>query len=346
VKILVTLGDFEDEGVCRIVEVDLARGTAAPWLEWTPPAWIRVPAKGFTGFAWRDGRSRVEAYVCAYAALCRIDVARRVVTGILHQPSMNDLHHVAVAGDRLLLANTGADRIEAFDHGGSFLGAWDLAPTSISDARLQGSTPSREDWEAARRGGWDAPPPPLQDSPPSGDYYGGRGAPFHARRLRDFVHPNHIAIVEGRTYVTRFLDRSVQRLDDWALAIPETPGYPHDGLVDGDRFWISTTHGILVAYEIVHGLVTSREIERVDVFERTGRSGWCRGLLVTPERLVVGLTAIERMPRVRWCDRPFEATETSVLVIDRSSGRLEARVPLRDLGRKPKLFSIVGSPSP
>jgi len=168
-------------------------------------------------------------------------------------------------------------------------------------------------------------------------------APFHQRKVRDYFHPNHVCSTGQQLLVTRLLDRSVWDLQSFAPVIENTPGLPHDGqLLDG-RFWLSCVNGLIVGYAVEGDRVTGQEVERYDVFALTGHTGWCRGLLVTPDCLVVGLTQIRpgRMPRQRWCDRPFELTETSVLCLERASGKLLARIDLTDTQRHVKLFSIL-----
>jgi hypothetical protein len=59
---------------------------------------------------------------------------------------MNDLHHVTVHNGRLLVTNTGLDRIDVFEISGQFVGAWDLSPAWISAQRMDGCNPSRESW--------------------------------------------------------------------------------------------------------------------------------------------------------------------------------------------------------
>jgi hypothetical protein len=256
---------------------------------------------------------------------------------------MNDLHHVALHAGRLLVANTGADRVDAFDFDGRYVGGWDFAPAAVTAARLRGANPSREAWASALRPGWEHhPAAPLADDPTAGydgDDMGRR--PFHTRKVRDFVHPNHLTVVEGHVLVTRFQDQALQDLTDGAVVVPETPGFPHDGVYTEDRFWITCTNGLVVAYAVEGGRVTATEVERTDVFASTGRTGWCRGLLVTPEHLIVGLTAIDRMPRYRWCDRPFDQTETSVLIVDRATHALVRRIDLRAHGQRAKLFDLM-----
>lgn len=341
---LVTVGYFDASGEGRLVEIDFARGSQAIRLAYGPPAELRVPEKGFTGAAWSGAPGASTLFVCGACAVYQVDPLEWSVTAIWHQPSMNDLHHVAVVGDRVYVVNTGLEAVEVFSRQGLFLGSHALHPGWLSARRLQGHSPAREALPALLDARW---PPPALDSTESGsperDYYSPAASsdlPFSRRKVRDYAHPNHVALPGGRVLVTRFLDRAVDDLTSFRRVIAETPGHPHDGLVDGDRFWITCVNGLVVAYAIEAGQVTGREIERFDVFA-TGHTGWCRGLAVTPDHLVVGLTAVARMPRVRWCDRPFEETETSVLWIERATGRLAGRVVIDEPARRPKVFSVL-----
>jgi hypothetical protein len=345
-NLLATMGDAVGEGVASIVRVDLAREQAEPVFCWRPPEPLRAPGKGFTGITWTGAPGRSELLVCAHSALCRVDPASWRLTGVLHQPCMNDLHGVAVHDGRYLVTNTGLDRVDVFAPDGAFLGGWDLSPAWVAAERIGGCNPSRAGWSRALRPGWSEGPPPLDEEefPPDYAPYVSRALPFPTRKIRDFVHPNHVVVVEGRPLVTRFLERSVQDLTSFSPVIHQTPGHPHDGLLHAGCYWLTCTNGLVVAYAVENGRVVDREVERIDVFARTGRTGWCRGLLVTDELIVVGLTQIRDGPRHRWCDRPFEGTETSVLALDRGSGRLRARVDLRRFGTEAKLFALLSEP--
>src|SRR5262249_52281450 len=159
------------------------------------------------------------------------------------------------------------------------VGGWDLSPAWIAAQRLGGRNPSHAGWGDALRRGWECAPGRLDDEPFSGGLgdAASRALPFPTRKTRHFVHPNHITMLRGRPLVSRFIDRSIQDLVDWSLPVPQTPGHPHDGEIDGDCFWITCTSGLIVGYAIENGRLTSREVERIDIPERTGRSGWCRG---------------------------------------------------------------------
>jgi hypothetical protein len=347
VKLLATIADSLDPGLGRIAAVDLERESAEIVLEWVPPAGLRTSGKGFTGLAWLGIPGKSDLVACGHAALCRIDPATWTVTGVLHQPCMNDLHHVAVHEGRLLVTNTGLDRVEVFEASGQFVGGWDLSPAFIAAQRLRGCNPSRTSWARALRRGWELESGVLDDEPFSGDLeqLASSSLPFPTRKTRHFVHPNHITLLDGRPLVTRFIDRSIQDFADWSLPIPETPGHPHDGELFGGCFWITCTTGLIVAFAIENGRLTSHEVQRIDLPQRTGRSGWCRGLIVTDRLIVVGLTAVQYMPPFGWHDSDLRKTETSILAIDRHTLKVVARVDFQNFGQLPKLFGMVELPA-
>ena len=346
-KLLTTISDTLDPGFGRIVAVDLERETAEIVLEWVPPPSLRTSGKGFLGLAWLGAPGRSDLIACAHAGLCRIDPATWTVSGVLHQPCMNDLHHVAVHDGRLLVTNTGLDRIDVFETSGQFVGGWDLSPAWIAAERLSGCNPSRGSWAGALQLGWKLNSNALEDErfPPNLEQSASPSLPFPTRKTRHFVHPNHITMLGGRPLVTRFIDRSIQDLADWSFSIPETPGHPHDGELHGDCFWITCTTGLIIGYAIKNGRLTPQEIERIDIPRRIGRSGWCRGLVVTDHLIVVGLTAMQYMPPFGWSDPDFSKTETSILAIDRRTLKLIARVDFQRFGQLPKLFGMVELPT-
>ena len=112
----------------------------------------------------------------------------------------------------------------------------------------------------------------------------------------------------------------------------------HDGVVHGDSFWLTAIDGTL--YEM--DLETLELRRRMPSFS-TGHYGWCRGLAVGDDHLLVGLTEVRsgRLPRHRWADREPEGSETSVLMLDRQDGRLLAKVDLTDRARHSKIYSVL-----
>lgn len=343
-KVLVTMGFFDDSGECRLVEVDLDRGRHETRLSFIPPEPFRLPEKGFTGAMWSGAAASSTLFVCGSNAVFLVEPNGFDVVDVWHQPCMNDLHHVAVTRERVYVVNTGLEAIDVFSREGLFLGSHALHPGWISAQRQGGSSPSRHDWPALRNAHWPPTLDQVRHDEPRGDYYtpqiSAASMPFSRRKLRDYVHPNHVAVLESQILVTRFLDRAVEDIVEFTPVIEALPGLPHDGFVHDDQFWLTCVNGLIVAHSIERGRVTAREVARIDAFA-SGHAGWCRGLFVTRDHLVVGLTEIRRMPQYRWADRPIESTETSILLLHKRTGKLEQRVPLNEGKRHTKIFSVL-----
>lgn len=304
-----TLGDFEDEvGIVLALEWDGAQSTVTEVTRFRPEASRAVKGKGFTGGTLVPGG----LLVCGFNAVYRVDLANGQVNTVLIRDDFNDLHHVALHGEQLWVANTGRDRIEAFDFKGEHLGIWPLAPhpsalqQSASDPYFAGQTPE---------------------------------VPLYRRRLMDLVHPNGLAFGAGQILVARFSDNGVEELISGRRVITATPGCPHDPCFVDDELWLTCTNGLVVRYAPAASLYQERQ--RFNVFEASGQLGWCRGLHVGPTLLAVGLTRITRMPRTRWGDWPFELTRTGVVLLDRTSAQLQAWIDLGAWGKHPKLFSVL-----
>jgi hypothetical protein len=336
VKALVTGGYFDRGGDGVVWLVDLAAERADILLRWTPPAHLHVPSKGFAGGSLAaDGL----LYVAAHAAVVRIDPARAVVTGVLHQPCMNDLHHVVAVDDRLYVSNTGLGAVDVLDLDGRFLGSHALLPAWANARRIHG-----DDFPAAAspvRPGWSGEPPAPWSEPREDDGYhtaDRHSAPFHRLKVPDYLHVNHVAQVGGRLLATCFADGALRDLRGFGVAARLDGHFLHDGIVHSDAFWLTAIDGSVFELDAV----TLRERRRIHTFA-TGHHGWCRGLAVTDDHLAVGLTEVRRgrLPRHRWADREPDGSETSVLLLDRRDGRLLSRVDLTDEARHAKLYSVL-----
>lgn len=333
VKALVTGGYFDDSGECVVWHVDLEAGRADEFLRWTPPDDLRVPSKGFAGGSLAaDGI----LYVAAHAAVVRIDTARAVVTGVLHQPCMNDLHHVAVADDRLLVSNTGLGAVDVFDLSGGFLGSHALLPAWANHRRFSGEVLP----EAIRlRAGWEgATPPAWPDSPPVDPYFTTGDAPFHRQKIRDHLHVNHVAIVGDRVIATCFADGTLRDLARFETVRHFPEAFLHDGFEYDGSFWLTAIDGRI--FELAAHTYGRRRV--LQTFE-TGHFGWCRGLAVGERGILLGLTEVRpnRLPRHRWADCDPEGSETSLLMLDRSDGALLERIDLTERERHSKVYSVL-----
>jgi hypothetical protein len=121
-----------------------------------------------------------------------------------------------------------------------------------------------------------------------------------------------------------------------------TTGCPHDLIPFERDVWFTTTDGRIWRLPRDASGVTPSLVH--DTFARTGFSGWCRGLAVDNEFILVGLTRVARRVVDRWCDRPHEDTSTRLLLIERRSKRLLSSLVLDALGPHPKIFAILSVP--
>ncbi len=336
-KALVTGGYFDGSGEAVVWHVDLRTEEATVLTRWTPPPHLRVSGRGFTGGS-LDQNGKL--YVGCHAAVARIDTDSGEITGVLHQPCMNDVHHVLVEHGRLYVANTGLDSIDVFDLDGRFLVSHAALPGWINHRRLQGEDP--EDFDRALRPGWSGAAGSLGLRRQTGDGYHDfdrSERPFHQCRVPDHLHLNHVALMGPRLLATSF---STGRLIDmhrletvWSL-----PGaYLHDGQHHDGHHWMTSIDGRVFAVDD-----TSLETAHIlDTFSTTGRTGWCRGLAVTEVGLLLGLTEVRSswLPRHRWSEADPTTSETSVLLVGRNDGALLARVDLTDRARLAKIYSVL-----
>lgn len=336
-EVWVTGGYFDDTGECFVDSVDLARGTRRRLLSFMPPDEHRVTTKGFTGACWADADTLL---VCSFNAVWRIPIRTWRCEDRLFQPDFNDLHHVSVdsAHKRIYVCNTGLDAVEVFDTSGRFVGRHATSPAWFEARRQAGETVARADFPEVLRAGWS---PRAGAGPASTDdaYYeaGAANPAFDRRIVRDFVHPNHVVRMGDRLAVTCLATREVRCF--WTHEVLcKFDGHPHDGVDQGGLFWTTCTNGLVTAWR--PGAGGWRPEARLDT-AATGHVGWCRGLLVTAEDVVVGLTAIHGRPQYPWRDDPPGATETSVLWLDRATGALRGRVDLTDGARRTKIFSVL-----
>jgi hypothetical protein len=343
-NLIATLGDFEDDGKGKLLKVDLESEKAQEILTYNPPDNFKVPGKGFTGACWLNKNDKKDLLICGFSAFYHFETKYWNLKGIYHSPCFNDLHHISVNDNYIYIANTGFDRIEVLDTNFKYIGGYNLEPIWMSFKRYSGTNPTKISWENAFKIQSNGKTIEIVDNgPPKDQYYSSNQnfTQFHQKKLTDFIHPNHISFLNDNILITRFNDCSIQNLKDWKIIIKDIPGHPHDGKVYENIFWITCTNGLIIGYEIENGIPGHNIIEKINIFDYTKHTGWLRGLLIKDDVIIVGLTKITRMPRYRWCELPFENTETSILAIDYESKKLLYHVNLNDFGLHPKIFDLI-----
>lgn len=310
-----TLGDFHTSSgqVLEVFWCPQEGLNVSPVATFKPCPGRAVHGKGFTGARMAVGY----LWVCHFNMVVRVDPTRGTSEIWLARDDFNDLHDLDLIPDaqgavtEVLVANTGRDRLDRFDATGRLLDTRRLRPTrgalrtNPDDVYLR-SQPHPEPWR---------------------------------RKLVDRVHPNAIRRIGDAVFVSRFLDRCVEVYSDDRRFRYALPGLPHDLVPVDDAVWCTTTDGRVWALSNRRG---RRKVHCVlDTHAASGISGWCRGLAVSAETILVGLTRMSTMPRERWCDRPLAATRTGLLLFDRRTRQLLAACTLDHLSEHPKIFSIV-----
>ena len=334
VRALVTGGYFDQGGDGVVWLVDLEAERADVLLRWSPPPHLHVPTRGFAGGSLADDGT---LYVAAHAAVVRIDPRQAVVTGTLHQPCMNDLHHVAAYRDRLYVSNTGLGAVDVLGMNGSFLGSHSVLPAWANARRIGGEAPPAPPVLP----GWAGlAPDPWPDTHEDDGYHTAdrQSAPFHQLKVPDHLHINHVTVLGDRLMATCFADGTLRDLRTFEVLVQLPDAFLHDGVIHQDSLWLTAIDGTIFELDAA-SLTVHRQLSTF----AAGYYGWCRGLAVTDEHLLVGLTEVRRgrLPRHRWANRSPVGSETSVLLLDRTDGRLLARVDLTDSTRHSKLYSVL-----
>lgn len=336
-KAWVTLGYFDERGDGQILELNAGDSSVREVLRFDPPEDLLVQRKGFTGAAWSEGTGRGDLLVCGHAAIFRFDGLSLQHNGTLHQPCFNDLHGVTVAAGRIYVANTGLDTIEGFDLDGRYLGSMSFEAPWLAARRMEGAVPSSEAWESLRNPGWNRRSFGFDHDSPVDPYFREpAGLPFHQRKQRDLVHPNHVCVIDDRVLVTSLARRGVIDMATWRQPIQlDSPS--HDGVVVNEGFYLTRVDGYVERRSLSDLSGTGRS---VDVASASGISGWCRGLHMGGGLLWVGFTEMRRAPAYPWCRGSIETTNTAVVVMDQITEEVVEVFHLGDPGRHAKVFSI------
>lgn len=315
---LVTMGDFHSASG-QLLDVTW-NGEGLRYsvrCEFVPPQELRVVGKGFTG-AKILGDS---IYVAGFNAVYRGSVHDSHVSLWIARADFNDLHDVDLVAqngriERVYVANTGRDCIDTLDADGQLL---QRLPLVAADGAVKTAASSAY----------------FADSD--------RSAPFHRRKIPTCVHPNSVRWIDGRLWYARFADRAIVVMDrehEWRAS---TAGCPHDLVPFGRDIWFTTTDGRI--WRLPSDLSAGTPSLVHDTFALTGFSGWCRGLAIDEEFVLVGLTRVARRVVDRWSDRPHEGTTTRLLLFHRRTEQLMGSLVLDTLGCHPKVFSILSMPS-
>lgn len=239
-----------------LLELDTDTGEARSILEYQGAA-DRVPETDpshiFKTAAWDGDR----LLLCTQTEVLVFDPRQCKIERTISHPCFNDVHHVARIGGRLHVVSTGLDAVFVLDENDAI-----CAEFSATDHDI---------WERFDR---------------NTDYRRVATTKPHG------AHPNFVFETEASAWVTRFEQRDAIRLDGKLPGIKVGDAPIHDGVPVGDSVWFTSVPGSVIRADPR----TGQRIATYDLntFPRPSAEplGWCRGILVEPERTLVGFSRL------------------------------------------------------
>lgn len=195
--------------------------------------------------------------LCTQTEVLVFDPARRVIVRTISHPGFNDVHHVARINGRIHVVSTGLDCIFVLDENDQVVETHGVAG-----------------------------PDPYTRFDRAIDYRRVATTKPHQ------AHPNFVFSANGVRWATRFEQKDAFCLDDSRPPMPVAPGPIHDGVPHEGRIWFTAVTGRVVALDAATGgKVADYDL---NTFPRGNDDplGWCRGILIEPERTLVGFSRL------------------------------------------------------
>lgn len=242
-----------------ILQVDTESGAVRTCVEYKSP--LEVRASDNSSVLFKSGSLVGNLlYACTSTEVLVFRLPDFGQVGYISLPCFNDLHHVSQASDGTLLAAvTGLDMVVKFTLEGEIISEWSVL--------------SEPPWSRFSR---------------STDYRKIASTKPHKS------HPNFVFEIDGKPWVTRFIQRDAICLPDPSRSIDISVQRPHDGFVCGHKIYFTAVDGRVIVAD-------SRSLQVEQVFDlkkidgKQALLGWCRGLVPVDERRIwVGFTRIRK----------------------------------------------------
>lgn len=198
------------------------------------------------------------AFVCTTTELIVYDAQTWKEKQRISSPLFNDLHHVLPnSKGNYWVANTGLDNVIELDSEANVLNRYCTCagevPKSFADI----------------------------------DYRSVVSTKPHV------THPNYVFTIDNELYVTRFKQKDAICLTDTnRRPFQVRAGNIHDGLVNGDLLFFTSTNGWVTAFNIKSGAI-ELELDLNTLYKSKEPLGWCRGIEVLENgNLVVGFSRL------------------------------------------------------
>jgi hypothetical protein len=296
-----------------ILAVDTASGAVQVAAEYESPPEACAPDEPAILFKSSSIRGD-RLYACTQTEVLVYQLPEFSVVAYISLPFFNDLHHVLPTEDEtLLVAISGLDMVVEVTMDGTVLHEWSVIP-------------GEDPWDRFSR---------------TVDYRRVASTkPHHA-------HPNHLFLLDGEPWATRFELRDAISLQNPDQRIDIAIERPHDGVLKGDALYFTTVDGhVLVAGAKDHRV---REVKDLTTAHRRDELlGWCRGILVADDGTWVGFSRIrptKTRENVGWVLRGFRKDlGTRIGRYDLETMACLQQINLEDAGMG-AVFSILPAPA-
>lgn len=258
-----------------LLELDTDTGALRTLLEYTsPPAHCpdTDPSILFKSASW-DGD---ELLLCTQTEVLVVDPRSGTIRQVHSLPCFNDVHHAVRLHGRVHVVSTGLDAVFVLDDAGCV----------VEEFSATGASP----WERFDRGT---------------DY-----RKVHTTKPHR-AHPNYAFVADGRRWVTRFEQHDALPMDGGGAPLPVADAPIHDGEPHEGALWFTAVNGQVLVADPRAGAVTARH--DLNRFQPDGTPlGWCRGIHVEPDRVLVGFSRLRPtlfVQNLAWLRTPLKRPE-------------------------------------
>lgn len=306
--------EWNNFSTALLVELDTETGVSRVCLEYeSPPGRCpeRDPSHVFKAASWDGDR----LLLCTQTEVLVYDPAAGRIERSISHPWFNDVHHVARLRGQLHVVSTGLDALLVLDEAGE-----------VAELHSLGATATWRRFDQAT------------------DYrLVPTTKPHHA-------HPNYVFEAGGSRWITRFEQRDAVPIDGAGAPIRLADAPVHDGVPFGGSVWFTAVSGQVVEADTATG--ERRGSWELTSFDRErGPLGWCRGILVEDDRVLVGFSRIrptQLKQNLAWLRVPLNRPEplpTRLTAYDLRGGRELGAWNLEGLGMS-AVFSVLPAQPP
>lgn len=288
-----------------VVRIDLSARSADVIVRYVSPPEAMPPGPDPSIVFKAGAIHRNRLYACTQTEIMAFDLSSFDMPFYISRPEFNDVHHILpLEAGGLVVVSTGLDAVFLLDVFGKIVREWSTSGQPIWSRFDRGT-----DWRRV------------------------------ATTKPHKSHPNYCFALNGELWATRFEQRDAVCLDRQRDRFEIGIERPHDGILRGGKIYFTTVNGHIIVFD-----AQSRKlVDDIDLNRISGENlnlGWCRGLLLMDEIVLVGFSRIRRTKlreTLNWMrgqvligSEKSDTKPTRVAAYDLNKGVLLWELPLED----------------